>query len=253
MNRMITIFTMVFVVIFSSFITGCAPRMEDKTLTVGAASSHYFVFQEIGKEFEKEYGIKVDYNFGATGLLYQQFRQGGPMDVFASADVLHVDRLVEEGIIDQEVQELYARGRLVIISPGEDVVRLEDLDKENIDIIAIANPEHAPYGRAAKQALENKGIWEKLSEKIIFGSNLRDAQRYVESGEADAAIISLSMIKEQDESAYYVIDENLHEPIDQKIGVVKNAIAKDEAIKFFEFVTRSEKGKEIMKDYGFSL
>lgn len=235
-----------------SNLTGCAPTGKGETLTVGAASANFFVFQEMADKFEKEYGIKIDYNFAATGMLYQQIKQGGPMDVFVSADEKHVDMLVEEGMIDPADQKVYAEGRIVIASLDGEIQEIEDL--KEVDIVAIANPEHAPYGVAARQALKNAGVLEEISDKLIYGSNLRDAQRYLETEEADAAILSISMVKGEGKNMEYsLIDEELYSPVKQKIGILNNAIASEKALQFFEFVTNTEIGRDIMESYGFKL
>ena len=257
-NRIIsiTVLMLISVVIISS--TGCnllADSDNDEvTLTIGAASDLYYAFNEAGEVFEDNHNIKLDFSFGSTGLIHQQVSEGAPMDLYAAADEKHVYDLIEEGLVNEEDHALYATGLIVIATPEGDIKTIEELTKEEVELVSIANPEHAPYGRAAKQAIESEGLWEELEPKLVIGSNIRDAQRYLERGEVDASILALSLVEgvEQDKE-YHLIDDELHEPLNQRMAVINTSMHIDESRKFLEFITESEEGRNIMESYGFLL
>jgi molybdate transport system substrate-binding protein len=166
------------------------------TLTVSAAADLTPAFSEIGKLFEKETGTKVVFNFGSTGQLAQQIEQGAPVDLFAAANVTFVDKLEQKGLILSETKNLYARGRIALWARTDSILqfeRFEDLGRPEITRIAIANPDHAPYGMAAREALQSIGIWDTVKSKLVLGENVRQALQYAETGNVDVAIVALSL------------------------------------------------------------
>src|SRR5262245_30630504 len=143
-----------------------------REITVSAASDLTPAFTELGKLFEQQSGTKVVFNFGSTGQLAQQIEKGAPVDMFAAANVSFVDELEQKGFVISETKALYARGRLTIWTRKDlsvSIERIEDLARPDIQHIAIANPDHEPYGLAAKQALERGGVWVADSTEIVYG------------------------------------------------------------------------------------
>ncbi len=197
---------------------GCR-RSETPPLRVAAASDLTVAFEEIGRQFQARTGQAVVFSFGSTGLLAKQIAQGAPFDVFAAANIAFVDEVVKAGACDGTSKRPYARGRVIVWArKGSGPKQLTDLVEPRFAKIAIANPEHAPYGRAARQALEASGIWERLQGKLVFGENVQQTLKYAQTGNVDAAIVALSLAAEGDR---LVIDEQLHEPLVQAMVVCR--------------------------------
>jgi molybdate transport system substrate-binding protein len=243
------------VCLFALVFSGCGDPGEDTSvaLTVAAASDLQVAFTEIGERFEDETGHTVTFSFGSTGNLTTQIENGAPFDVFAAANVAFVDRLIEGGFMDSDTKRLYGVGRIVLansVAAGTDVQELEDLLDPDITHISIANPEHAPYGLAAREALESAGLWDDLQPKLVYGENIRQALQFVESGNAEVGIVALS-IAEVDTITWTLIDDSLHNPLLQAMGVVSASQHQDVAMEFVEFVIGPE-GREILEKYGFA-
>ena len=149
---------------------------------------------------------------------------------------------------------MYARGRIGIWSPKDvaGVRSMVDLTQTRFVKIAIANPEHAPYGRAAKQALEKVGLWAKVVPKIVYGENIQQTLQFAKSGNAEAAIVALSLASANKDGSFLLIEEEMHPPIDQALVVCRNGANAGAARSFANFVG-SARGREIMKRYGFVL
>jgi len=221
---------------------------------VAAASDLSAAFTELGAAFEKQTGTRPVFSFGSTGLLAKQLEQGGPFDVFAAANVSFVEQVVRAGACDGATQALYARGRLVVWTSKEGDApaprALADLGSQRFRKIAIASPEHAPYGRAAKQALERAGAFPTVSSRLVFGENVSQALQFARTGNADAAIVALSLTVTLDDGHVLPVDDTLHDPIDQALVVCKNGKNAAQGRAFAELVNRPE-GRRIMNRYGF--
>jgi molybdate transport system substrate-binding protein len=228
------------------------PQPSQVELTVAAAADLQFAFTKLAQIFEAESGHKVTLVFGSTGQLAQQIANGAPYDLFAAANVEFVDDLIQQRLALDETKQLYARGRIVLAvsrSPGMKIEDLDDLLSPEINSVAIANPTHAPYGRAAQQALEAAGLWDHIQSKLVFGDNVRQALQFVQSGNAQAGIVALS-IANTPEITWTVIDEALHAPLDQALVVVAASRHKEEAQAFAAFIG-SPAGQAVMEQYGF--
>ncbi|MBI3801849.1 MAG: molybdate ABC transporter substrate-binding protein [Deltaproteobacteria bacterium] len=224
------------------------------SLTISAAADLTLAFQELGSLFEKETGIKVTFNFGSTGQLAQQIEQGAPVDLFAAANVDFVDELEKQGLILSGTKALYARGRITLWTRADSplhIDRIEDLAQPEVKQFAIANPEHAPYGIAAREALQSIGIWEKVQPKLVLGENIRQTLLYAETGNVDVAIVALSL-SVQGQGRWVLIPQELHRPIDQALAVIKGTQHEQEARRFATFINGPE-GRPIMRKYGFIL
>ncbi|GIW03969.1 MAG: molybdate ABC transporter substrate-binding protein [Thermomicrobiales bacterium] len=224
------------------------------TITVSAAADLMPAFEELGKRFEEQTGVHVDFNFGSTGQLAQQIEAGAPVDLFAAANVSYVDQLEAKGLIVPGTKALYARGRIVIWTRSDSNVPIEsvhDLLNPEIKRIAIANPDHAPYGIAAREAMQSAGIWDAVQDKLVLGENVRDTLRYAETGDVDVAIVALSLAI-QGNGRWTLIPQELHKPIDQALAVIKDTKHEAEARAFAEFIN-SDEGRKVMRRYGFIL
>jgi molybdate transport system substrate-binding protein len=223
-------------------------------LTVAAAADLQFAFNDIARLFESQTGYKVTLVFGSTGQLAQQIENGAPYDLLAAANIDYVHQLAEKKLVLEDSASLYARGRIVLAAnrqAGVSVIDLKDLLNPQIKHIALANPAHAPYGVAAKQALESAGLWETVQPKLVLGENVRQALQYVQTGDAEAGIVALS-VADVPEITWVLIDDSLHKPLDQALAIVASSPHQELASQFATFIN-SEHGRPIMRRYGFIL
>lgn len=238
----------------------CTAACRDKSpttthtdeLTVAAASDLTPAFEELGRAFEAAHKTRVVFVFGSTGLLTRQIENGAPMDLFAAANVSYIDQLEQKGLIIPDSKAIYARGRITLWTRSDSNIRLEnisDLGRPEVQRIAIANPDHAPYGLAAKQALESVGIWDRIRPKLVYGDNIRQTLQFAETGNVEVAIVALSLSK-QSHGRWTLIPEELHQPIDQALGIMKTTRNEPAARAFAAFIA-SAQGREVMKKYGF--
>lgn len=240
-------------------LAGCSPVSPASTpasaeLTVAAAADLQFAFTEIGELYEKETGNTIIFSFGSTGQLAQQIENGAPFDLFAAANVDFIDALAQKKLVVADTIALYGRGRIVLAvnqASGVSATTLEDLLSGTITHVAIANPAHAPYGVAAKEALVAAGVWEKIEAKIVYGENVRQTLQYVQTGDAQVGIVALS-VANVPEITWTLIDDSLHSPLDQALAVVASSVHQEEA-KAFAALVNGEKGRLIMQKYGFAL
>jgi molybdate transport system substrate-binding protein len=224
-------------------------------LRVAAASDLSGAFKEVGAAFEKETGEPVVFSFGATGLLEKQIAEGAPFDVFAAANVSFVDDAVASGACLSDTKTAYAIGHLAIFTTPESVFHPKtalDLADARAKKIAIANPDHAPYGKAAKQALERAGVWESVQSRIVYGENVQQALQFAQSGSADVAVVALSLASATP-GTFAPVPSELHDPIVQAAVVcVHGAAGAAWGRRFVAFV-QSPAGHAILRAHGFLL
>ncbi len=228
------------------------PTAAHGDLTVAAASDLTPAFEELGREFEAATKTKVVFVFGSTGMLTRQIENGAPFDLFAAANVSYIDQLEQKGLIIPDSKAVYARGRITLWTANESPVRfqgIEDLARPEIQRIAIANPDHAPYGLAAKQALQSAGVWDRVQPKLVYGDNIRQTLQYAQTGNVEVAIVSLTLSINSN-GRWTLIPEELHQPIDQGLAIMKTTRNEQAARDFITFLS-SPQGKAIMKKYGF--
>ncbi len=228
------------------------PAQTMPALTVGAAADLHYAFTEIGHQFEEETGTKVTFTFGSSGTIAQQIENGAPIDLFASADESYVSQLLGKNLVLRDTAQVYALGRIALVSyggSGLELVRLEDLLRPEVKRVSLANPDHAPYGRAAKEALSRAGIWEQVRPKVVFGENVQQALQFVQTGNADAGIVALS-IADVPEVKSVLVDQTLYEPLRQSLAVIKSTRQEQSARAFAAFVT-GPRGRSIMDRFGF--
>ncbi|MFL6281703.1 MAG: molybdate ABC transporter substrate-binding protein [Pyrinomonadaceae bacterium] len=221
-------------------------------ITVAAAANLTDAFGEIDKRFTARTGVKVTNSFGATADLAKQIENGAPFDVFASADAEHLEGLASKGLLADAPRGVYARGRLVLwMPPGgkASVARVEDLAGEGVTKIAIAKPDVAPYGRAAVESLNALGLWAKVEPKVVYSQTVAQAKQFASSGNADAAFIPRSLVREGEGTAIE-LEVRLHAPIDQAVGVVRASKRQEAARRFVEFLL-SEEGRSVLKSFGY--
>lgn len=232
---------------------------EQRVLRVAAAADLKFAMEELSKEFKSEKGTKVDVTSGSSGNFFAQIQSGAPFDLFFSADMEYPKRLEAEGFTEPGTLYEYALGRIVIWAPANSRVDVA-LDKWNsllesrIQKIAIANPALAPYGRAAVAALQKAGIYERVKTKLVYGESISQAAQFVQSGNAQAAVIarSVTLSPGMKDGKAWEIPADMYPPIEQGAVVLKNAKDKIDAVAFLEFV-KAAAGRAILEKYGFAV
>jgi molybdate transport system substrate-binding protein len=219
-------------------------------LHVAAAANLSTVLPDLSAAFERQTKIHIVPSLGATAQLTQQIENGAPFDVFLSADVEHVDQLIKDGFVVAGSRAVYARGQLVVWAPRRpDLRTLNDLAKSDVRAIAVAKPELAPYGVAAIEALKGSGLWNALEKKIVYAPSIAIAKQFADTGNAEAAFTALALTVGQTGNAFPV-EEKLHKPIDQSLGIVKDSKERANARAFTAFLATPE-GREILKRFGY--
>jgi len=230
-----------------------SPRSSSiEPVRVAAASDLSFAFEQLGRDFRAETGQSVTFSFASTGVLARQLQAGAPFDVFAAAHVSFVRDVVQAGACDAATQVNYARGRLALWTRAGTAApprALRDLTDARYRKIAIANPDHAPYGRAARQALERLGLYEELRPKLVFGENVRQAFQLAESGNVDAAIIALSHVATDRDNPWLEVPEELFPSFEQALVVCSRGKNRDGGLAFARFVD-SPRGRAALREFG---
>jgi molybdate transport system substrate-binding protein len=239
------------------------PRPEDtrpveakpaapRKLRVAAAADLTKALGEVTAAFQARTGTTVEVQFGASGLLAKQIEQGAPFALFAAANRSFVDQVVQAGKCDGATVRSYARGRVVVWTPAKVLppTTLADLADPRFTKIAIANPDTAPYGKAARQALEKSGVWPKIQDRIVLGENVQATLTYAIKGNVDAALVALSLAIGTEGGSYLPVDPELHAPLDQALVVCGTGPEADDAKKLAELIASPE-GRVLMNHYGF--
>lgn len=226
-------------------------------LTIAAAADLKFAMDEIVASFEKANPAdEVDVIYGSSGKFHTQIQQGAPYDIFFSADIGLPRELRAAGLAASDVKP-YAIGRIVLWSSSLDVTRmtLSSLANPKITRVAIANPKHAPYGRRAEEALKAAGVWEKVEPKLVYGENVSQTAQYVRTGNAQVGVIALSLAIGTDlagKGAYWLIPDELHQPLEQGFIISKRAAGNGAARRFADYMG-SKPARTVMLKYGFML
>jgi molybdate transport system substrate-binding protein len=242
------------------FVLVCAVGLcAAQEITVAAAADLQFAFQDVAARFERETGKHVKMIFGSSGNFFAQIQNGAPFDLFFSADIDYPKRLEAAGLAEPGTLYPYATGKIVLwaangskfdLSPG-----LQVLLDPGIHKIAIANPEHAPYGRAAVAALRHENIYEKVSTKLVLGENISQTASFVVSGSADIGIVALSLAlapSMKEKGRYGEISGDEYPAIEQAVVVLKSSHSKEVGRQFLAFL-KTPAIQDLLKSYGFSV
>jgi molybdate transport system substrate-binding protein len=232
-----------------------SPAVTSAPIRVAAAADLTLAFEALGRDFERQTGRQVTFSFGSTGLLAKQLREGAPFDVFAAANAAFVDEVVAAGACDGATKAPYARGRIAVWTRRGSVAAPEavaDLGDARFTRIAIAHPEHAPYGQAARQALSHAGIWSTVEPRIVLGENVRQTLQFAETGNVEAAIVALALVADDRDNPWLLVDESMHHPIDQALVVCTRGGNREGGESFARFVN-AEGGRAVMRRYGLLL
>jgi molybdate transport system substrate-binding protein len=223
-------------------------------LTVAAAANLTDVFGEIGRAFKTKTGTEVIFSYGSTAELAQQIENGAPFDLFASADTEHVDSLVSTQKLTRESRAVYALGQLALWVPNGDktgIRELNDLPSSQIHFIAVAQPELAPYGKAAIEALKDARLWETLQHKIVYANSISVAKQMAATGNADATFTAYSLVL-HDKGIVVKVDPHLYRPIEQALAIAASSKQLENAQKFRSFLLGAE-GRMILSNSGYLL
>jgi molybdate transport system substrate-binding protein len=226
---------------------------EVEEIVVAAASDLRPAFDELGALFAQQTGVNVTFVYGSSGQLREQIINGAPFDVYASANSSFVDDVLEAGRGQPESRRSFAFGYLALWTNGTTDIpsSLEDIQQSEYRRIVIANPEHAPYGQAARDVLESLGLWDELEGRLVLADNIGDAFRIVKTGNADIGFIALSLIIAED-SEYLKVPDDLHRPLNQTLLVLSSKAQGSAAQAFVDFVVGA-RGRETLAKFGFRL
>jgi len=238
-----------------TFCSVCAA--QENKIRVAAAADLKFAMAELLRQFEQKSAAKVDVTYGSSGNFFSQIQNGAPFDAFFSADIEYPRKLAAAGRAEADTLYEYAIGRIVIWAPADtkvDVARdgWKALLDARVQKIAIANPEHAPYGRAAVAAIQKAGVYEQVKAKLVYGENISQAAQFVQSGSAQAGIVALALAVSpaMKDGQSWAIPAEMHPPITQAAIVLAGARNKSGAAAFLKFVG-SAAGREVLTRFGF--
>ncbi len=250
------------VLLLAPFSGGSVPRARSAghEITVAAAADLSAALAEVAATYEKRTGVKVKLSFGASGALTQQIQNGAPFDVFFSADMDYPRQLIAGGQAEGATLYRYALGRLVLWVPKDSPLDVEHTGMDvlldpSVKKISIANPQHAPYGRAGTAALKHYGLYEKLADRLVLGENVSQAAQFVESGNAQVGFVALAHAiapAMQGKGKYWVVPAAAYPPLDQGVVLISHSPHALEAAAFLEYVKTAE-AAAVLQRYGFSL
>jgi molybdate transport system substrate-binding protein len=232
--------------------TACS-RSEKPDFLIAAAADLRVAMDQIAAEFQKAHPeVAVKTSYGSSGQFTQQIENGAPFDVFCSADAGYPRKLADEGLALPGSEFVYAIGHIVVWVPASSPIQLTGagaLRDPAIRHIAIANPEHAPYGKAAEAALRSLGLYDQVKDKLVYGENVSQALQYVETGAAEIGIVSHSLVKG---GRSWEVPDDAYPKMEQGGIIVKSSRNAALAQQFRAFLL-SEQGRSILKRYGFYL
>ena len=226
-------------------------------LTIAAAADLKFAMDDLAATYKKTNpGDEVDVIYGSSGKFHTQIQQGAPYDMFFSADIGFPRELATAGLAASVVKP-YALGRIVLWSASLDATKmtLESLADPKITRVAIANPRHAPYGKRAEEALKAAGLWDKVEPKLVYGENIAQTAQYVQTGNAQVGVIALALalnVELASKGGYWMIPDNLHQPLEQGFVITKRAEGNGAAKRFSDYMG-SKSARTVMAKYGFVL
>jgi molybdate transport system substrate-binding protein len=243
------------IVVFAVLLACSCARAQ--AVKVAAAADLKFAMTELAAQFEKQSGAKLDVTYGSSGDFLTQVQNGAPFDLFFSADSEYPKKLEAAGLVEPGTLREYAVGRIVIWTPGDSGINAAKdgwkcLLDQRVKKIAIANPEHAPYGRAALAALKKAGIYEQVKDKLVYGENIAQAAEFVQSGNAQVGVVALSLAisPAMKNGNRWEIPADSYPPIKQAVALLKASKNKDAARHFLDYVSGAQ-GRETLQRFGF--
>jgi molybdate transport system substrate-binding protein len=235
-------------------------QTSPREITVAAAADLSSALKDVAADFQKQSGIGVKLSFAASGALTQQIENGAPFDVFFSADMDYPRQLIAGGKADGASLYRYAVGKLVLWVPADSPLDVEHKGMSvlldlSVQKISIANPQHAPYGRAAEAALKHENYYDRISSKLVLGENIAQAAQFVESGNAQAGFVALAHAvapNMKGKGKYWEVPAEDYPQLDQGVVVISASAHKKEAEQFVAYI-KTKDAMEVLRRYGFSL
>lgn len=244
---------------FLVLVTPGAARQKPVELTVAAAADLSSALKEMAANYEQKTGVHLKLSFGSSGMLTQELQNGAPFDVFLSADMEYPRQLVVAGLAEGDSLTQYARGKLVLWTPSDSRLDLQHhglnvLLDPSVKKIAIANPQHAPYGRAAMAALQHAGLYDRVKDRLVMGESVAQAAQFVESGNAQAGFVALAHARAlamSGKGKYWEVPAEDYPPLDQGAVILTHSQHKREAADFLRYLGSAE-ASELLRKYGFA-
>jgi molybdate transport system substrate-binding protein len=236
-------------------LVACDKMTDASDARIAVATNFKPVMDVLEARFEAETEHEIDIVTGSTGALYAQITQGAPYDVFLSADQLRPQKLEEGGHAVEGMRFTYALGQLALWHPENAPINLQRLIDPKLRRLAIANPELAPYGRAAHDVLKALGFEEMLQDKLVYGENIGQTFAFIRTGNAEIGFVALSQLLELPEAArgaWLLIDGQLHAPIRQEAQLLQRGADNQAAIAFLDFL-RSRAATDIISTLGYDV
>lgn len=230
-----------------------------QSITVAAAADLQFAMQDVASQFQKETGKELRLIYGSSGSFFQQVQNGAPFDMFFSANLDYPKTLESAGLTEPGSYYEYAKGKIVVwvlkdskldLSSG-----LQALLNPSIKKIAIANPQHAPYGQAAVASMQKEGIYDKVKDKFVLGENISQTVSFVMSGSADIGVVALSLALSpnmKDKGRYFEVPAGDYPPIKQACVILSSSKNKETAKQFLSFI-KTPVAADTLKRYGFDV
>jgi molybdate transport system substrate-binding protein len=238
-----------------------AATQPQRQLNVAAAADLKFALDDIAAQYRQQHpNLNLQITYGSSGNFYSQLTNKAPFDLFLSADVGYVDKLIAAGSANKGSKFVYGIGRIVLWVPDDSKLDigghgLKSLLDPDMKKIAIANPQHAPYGRAAEAALKNEGVWDSVQPKIVLGENIAQTAQFAQSGAVDAGIVALSLALSpgmKNSGKYYQIPQSDYPPLEQA-GVILSWVQDPTAAEAFRKFLVGAESRQILGRYGFGL
>jgi molybdate transport system substrate-binding protein len=235
-------------------------RTDPKELVVAAAADLSTVLKEIGDNYEKKTGIKVRLSFAASGALTQQIQNGAPFDIFFSADMDYPRQLIAAGDADSATLYEYAVGKLVLWVPDDSPLDVKHLGinvllDPSVKKISIANPQHAPYGRAAVAALKHYDLYNEVADRLVLGESVSQAAQFVESGNAQVGFVAMAHAVSpamEGKGRYWEVPQQAYPALAQGVVALQRSQHKKEAADFLAYI-RTREAADVLRKYGFTV
>ena len=229
-------------------------------LNIAAAADLSAALKDIADSFQKGTGIQVRLSFGASGALTQQIENGAPVDLFFSADMDYPRQLIKDNQADPPSLYQYAVGKLVLWVPADSPLDLEHQGMQalldpSVKKISIANPQHAPYGRAAVEALKHAGLYDRLADRFVMGENVSQAAQFAESGNAQVGFVALAHAvapSMKGKGKYWIVPDDYYPPLAQGVVILSRSLHKKEADQFLTYIKTKAVTDKLQK-YGFTI
>lgn len=244
------------IVCIAMMIAGRGQAQSPAKVLIAAASDLKFALDSVTATFKKTHPGTVDITYGSSGKLFEQISNSAPFDIFFSADITYPQQLKQKKLTLSEIY-IYGKGRIVLWSKKIDPEKegMNTLLSPSVLKIAIANPQHAPYGKRAEEALAYYKLTERVKSKLVFGENISQTAQFVTTGAADAGIVALSLAlspnMKKENGAYFLIPEESHKPLEQGAVITKHALGNAYAKAFLDYVN-SATANAILSHFGFT-